>query len=328
MSDYTKGLIRQILTDKPPFAFETVYIGGGTPSLLLPDQLCAIAEALKTVGGTPEEFTVEVNPESVSLPFLTAAKECGVNRISMGVQSFDDTVLHRLGRLADSQTCLRAYDMIRAVGFDNVSLDLMLAVPGQTDRSLDRSLQTVCALDPEHISAYLLKIEPNTVFGRAGIAEADEEIQRRYYLRTVDVLTSHGYSQYEISNFGKAGKKSRHNSAYWQSKPYRAYGAGAYGFDGKTRYHIAPVREAFAAGNVQVIVDQEMDAAGLREEHIMLSLRTSDGIEKSVLNDRQTDLFERLIANGLARRTTDGYALTAEGFLVSDAIIVSLLEQA
>ena len=324
--EYVLRLVRQIRSDKPGFVLDTAYIGGGTPSLLEPEDLGAVCEALWEIGLQPgAEFTVEVNPESVTDAFLETAKRGGVNRISMGVQSFDDAELRQLGRLADTETCLRAVERIRKHGFENLSIDLMLAIPGQSDASLMQTLRRTVELRPEHLSAYLLKVEDGTPFARAGICEQDEEVQRRRYLDTSAFLSEHGYEHYEISNFARPGFRARHNSSYWQGKPYAAYGCGAHGYDGVRRWYYAEDAEAFLrTGKARKITEQVLTEEDRHQERILLGLRTSDGIRTTDIAPEKRFLLPLLAERGLLRFTTDGFALTPEGFLVSDTVILQL----
>lgn len=319
-------LVRQIRSDKPGFVLSTAYIGGGTPSLLMPEDLAAVCESLWEIGLlSGAEFTVEVNPESVTDAFLEEAKRSGVNRISMGVQSFDDAELRQLGRLANAETCLRAVEKIRHHGFKNLSLDLMLAIPGQSDASLMQTLKRTVELCPEHLSAYLLKVEEGTPFAMRGIQEQDEEIQRQRYLDTSAFLQENGYEHYEISNFARPGFRSQHNSSYWQGKPYAAYGCGAHGYDGVRRWYYAEDVDAFLrTGTAEKITEQVLTQEDRKQERVLLGLRTAEGICETDISPEKRTLLPLLANRGLIRFTEDGFALTPEGFLVSDAVILQL----
>ena len=204
----------------------------------------------------------------------------------------------------------------------------MLAIPSQTEETLAYTLKKMLALSPEHISAYLLKVEKNTVFGKCGVEEADEEIQRRLYLQTCRTLENAGYEHYEVSNFAKKGFRSVHNSSYWQCVPYLCFGCGASGFDGKIRYKFPESLEAFTGRNglVEPETEEILDDEDLRRERIMLSLRTSDGVSFNDLNAEQRRFLKSLEASGLTKETVSGFRLTDDGFLVSNTIIVKLSE--
>lgn len=328
MDAYTQALIRQINSSSRSLPLTSAYIGGGTPSVLGADRLVRIARALFGAGlEQTAEFTVEVNPESVTAELIRALSYAGVNRISMGVQSFDDGQLAALGRLADADRCLRAYDAVLSAGIDNISIDLMLAVPGQDTDSLYRTLRRALQLRPAHISAYLLSIEPGTRFAAEDVQTADEDTQAQMYLLTDELLTDNGYVHYEISNFALPGMQARHNLNYWRCGPYEAYGSGAHGFDGTTRYFYAPDAAEYirAGGLPEKIIEQRLTAADKLKEKIMLGLRTSEGIDAALLHGGEISKFDRLCRAGLAVKTGHGYALTARGFLVSDAVIAEFL---
>ena len=328
MDAYTEALLRHIQASANSGPLTSAYIGGGTPSVIGAKRLVRIAEALFKAGlKSDAEFTVEVNPESVTAELIRDLAHAGVNRISMGVQSFDDRQLAVLGRLANSERCLRAYADVLDSGINNVSIDLMLAIPGQDINSLRLTLKQALNLRPAHISAYLLSIEPGTKFAADGVQTADEQIQADMYLETDRILTDSGYIHYEISNFALPGMQSQHNSNYWKCGPYEAYGSGAHGFDGSVRYYYASDAAAYirANGSPERIIEQRLTPQDMREEKIMLGLRTSGGIDAQLLDAKGVYELERLCKAGLALKTEHGYALTPRGFLVSDAVITDLL---
>ncbi|PWM45533.1 MAG: hypothetical protein DBX47_04400 [Clostridiales bacterium] len=319
--NYLTDLINQIRSVRyEDFLVKTIYIGGGTPSVLGGKAIRKIAEEIYSVFNVDEniEFTVEVNPESVSAEFISEIISAGVNRISMGIQSFNDEELKILGRRASSQKCKDAFTIIRDGGIENISIDLMLAVPGQTDKTLEYSLKQAVSLSPEHISAYLLKIEKDTVFEKKGITEASDDIQQKMYLFTSNYLISNGYEHYEISNYAKPGFKSKHNLSYWKMIPYIAFGAGAYGFDGKTRYYYNKNIDDFMCKNIEEVLDEKT----IEEERVMLGLRTSDGV---LLPTDKISYADNLIKNGYMKKVNNKYALTPKGFLVSNKIISDIL---
>ena len=316
--------------DKAGLKLCSIYIGGGTPSVLTSEQLCRILGAVYSHFEVEDgaEITVEMNPENVTEELVCSLVRNGVGRVSMGVQSFCDGELALLGRRGSADICEKAFDTLRQCSVRNISLDLMLAIPSQTEETLAYTLKKMLALSPEHISAYLLKIEKNTVFGKCGVEEADEEIQRRLYLQTCRTLENAGYEHYEVSNFAKKGFRSVHNSSYWQCVPYLCFGCGASGFDGKIRYKFPESLEAFTGRNglVEPETEEILDDEDLRRERIMLSLRTSDGVSFNDLNAEQRRFLKSLEASGLTKETVTGFRLTDDGFLVSNTIIVKLSE--
>ena len=330
VSSYAKALCAQIRTSPAAGrALRTVYIGGGTPSLLSEEDFSSIADALKETFdlSSCEEFTVECNPESVTASLGAVWRACGVNRISMGVQSFDDVHLQRLGRLHNGEQAESAYRILRQCGFDNISLDLMAALPMQREDALLLDLSRMLQLAPEHISVYLLKIEENSYFGRHNVAEAEEEVQRNFYLHTHRVLTEGGYEHYEISNFARLGYRAKHNSAYWMGQEYLAFGPGASGYYNGVRYHIpADVAEfCHRQGDLEPVIDETVDREEARREAVFLGLRLREGIDRSLISPEKMSFVQTLCKEGLGQLSENRFALTVEGFLVSDYIISELM---
>lgn len=309
----------------------TVYFGGGTPSLLSERDFETIVSALRETFDLSRcaEFTVECNPESVSPALVEAWLRNGVDRVSMGVQTFSDRQLKRLGRLHTKDRALQAYGELRTCGFENISLDLMAALPGQTPEDLAGDLEQMLSLFPEHLSVYLLKVEPESVFGKTGVAEADEELQRELYLLTDRTLTRNGYEHYEISNFCRPGFRAKHNGVYWAGGEYLAFGPGASGYYRSVRYHIPfdTARFCREKGLVEPIVDETVDPEEARREAVFLGLRLSEGIDRMLISPDKEPFLRMLCKKGLASLTDTRFALTPEGFLLSDYVIRELLPE-
>ncbi len=330
VSSYAKALCNQIFTSPAKGeTIATVYFGGGTPSLLSERDFISIASALQESFdlSSCKEFTVECNPESVTPSLAETWARHGVDRISMGVQTFSDRQLRILGRLHTKDRAVEAYGELRTAGFQNISLDLMAALPGQTEEELKDDLQQMIALSPEHLSVYLLKVEPGSVFGLKGVSEAEEELQRSMYLLTHDVLSSAGYEHYEISNFAKPGFRAKHNSVYWTGGEYLAFGPGASGYYRGDRYHIPADASEFCRknGEISPIVDECVDFEESQKEAVLLGLRLSDGIHRSLIPKEKDSFLKILCDRGYAALTEDRFSLTAEGFLISDYVIRELL---
>ncbi len=329
VSSYAKALCNQIRhSHKKGEKVSTVYFGGGTPSLLTEEDFRAIASVLQeTFDLSPlTEFTVECNPESVSSALAKTWKECGVNRVSMGVQTFSDGQLKTLGRLHTAAKAKESFAVLRKTGFDNISLDLMMALPHQTAEDLQRDLEKMIALSPEHLSVYLLKIESDSPFGRAGVAEAEDEVQRQQYLLADRILTAAGYEHYEISNFAKPGFRAKHNSVYWQGGEYLAFGPGASGFVDGVRYSIPSDTVEFCRKD-GLLFPVEEEIIGREEalrEAVFLGLRLSDGIDISLIPPEKMTIVKQACGQNLATLSHNKFALTAEGFLISDYLISSL----
>ncbi|MCI8624557.1 MAG: radical SAM family heme chaperone HemW [Provencibacterium sp.] len=318
--------------------FSTVYFGGGTPSLLSARQIGRILDTVRrfhTVSG--EEITLECNPGTVSLPFFQEIAAAGVNRISLGLQSADAGQLRFLGRRHSLADVRQAAEWARAAGISSLSLDVMLALPGQTGDQLRETLRFCYASEADHISAYLLKIEPGTPFARQDVAALcpDADQAADLYLAAVHDLAAHGYRQYEISNFCLPGKESRHNLGYWLGKPYLGVGPAAHSLMEGKRFFFERSLEAFLqAERPWSLLHPDGEGGGL-EEFFMLRLRLAEGLDLLEVNRRykirpaallkSAALLEK--AQLLAVRGSR-LALTPEGFLVSNAVIARLLEAA
>ncbi len=305
----------------------TLYIGGGTPSVLPLDLLSRIVEALSEAGisGPFEEFTVEVNPDDIVQKgpgYVRGLIELGVNRVSMGVQSLDDGILHWMNRRHDADTARRAFGILREAGLDNISVDLIFGVSGMSDECLRKTVEELVAWRPEHISAYQLSVEDGTPLHGQLLAGryselADEECARQYDF-LCGRLAAGGYGHYEISNWALPGCEAKHNSAYWSRLPYVGLGPGAHSFDGKRR------RSWNSEGiDGWALSGETLDEAEIREESIMLGLRTAKGIPES--HCRAEDV-ETLLSEGLLCRLPDENLRIPENrFFVADGIIAELV---
>ncbi len=259
---------------------DTLYIGGGTPSLLPPGEFGRLAAGVLSLTGPVSEFTVEVNPDDVTGELADAWRGAGVDRVSMGVQSLVDGELRAIGRRHDSRRAREAYDTLRR-RFGNVSLDLMFGLPGQTRRSLRESVAGVIDMRPEHVSVYSLMYEERTALTRmrdsGRIDETPEEESAAMFADITEMLDSAGYEQYEISNYSLPGFRSRHNSAYWSGEPYVGLGPAAHSYDGlRTRRANAPDVRAYISrwldGGGDAVTVETLTDDELREEMIMTRL--------------------------------------------------------
>ena len=307
--------------------YDTVYFGGGTPSLL-GRRLVRIADVLR--GQPIREFTVECNPSRVEDGLFSALHEAGVDRISMGMQSAVDAERRALGRTADAALVRRRVQQAQDAGIRNISLDLMLGVPGQTLASLRSSLDFCAHAGVTHVSAYLLKIEENTPFFqmRERLMLPDEDTVCEMYLQTCEALENHGFLQYEISNFAKPGFESRHNLKYWNDEPYIGVGPAAHSFVDGRRFFFPRDTAAFLGGELPV----EDGSGGDFAEYAMLRLRLRDGLTEQGVRERFGCPIPRSVYDHARRipaaylgTDENGLRLTREGFLVSNAIIAELL---
>lgn len=336
LDDYAKGLISEIKKWGGRLCrplVDTVYLGGGTPSLLgerLIPVTGAVREAFCLADGA--EITLEINPAGDSGKILLAAKQAGVNRLSVGVQSGDNAKLSLLGRTHTARDALNTVNAARALGFKNISLDLMIGLPDSDLTTLKADLDFVLSAKPEHISAYILKIEKNTLFYKKrdtlNLPDGDETAEQ--YLYMCDYLKEKGFSHYEISNFAKAGFEGRHNLKYWRCNEYLGIGPSAHSFLEGERFYYPRDSRAFLRGEPPVSDGK----GGDREEYIMLNLRLKEGICFKKYRERfSEDLPEGikkaalpLEGAGLLNITHGGISLTDRGMLLSNSIITNLLE--
>lgn len=318
---------------------ETIFYGGGTPSLIPPAQFTSIFTALHThFDIAPDaEITCEANPESASPEFLAAARACGVNRLSLGVQSLDDGMLRLLGRAHDSALARRAVQNARAAGFANLGLDLIWGLPGQSPEHWLSTLRDALALKPRHLSCYALSVEPGTPLEHSLPSlpplPPDEALERMF-LEGAELLESAGFAHYEVSNFSRPGHACRHNSLTWAGAHYLGLGPAAVGtlrLDSRTLRWANPADPALWRDRVLRLdtaappPDAEiLDPDTLRQESLMLGLRTNLGVPLSAFAER-SELVDRLISGGLALASSDRLTLTRKGLLVSSAVIGELV---
>lgn len=320
---------------------DTVYIGGGTPSCYPTDQLAALIELVRErFCLAPDcEITVECNPDSATEAWLIKMKAAGVNRLSMGVQSANDDELRRVGRVHDFSGARRAFETARRVGFDNLSLDLIYGLPDQTMEDWQRSVEAILALQPDHLSCYGLKLEEGTPLcdRRDELMLADDDTQADMYLWMVERLAQAGYDQYEISNFARPKKHSRHNMRYWTGEEYLCAGPSAHGYFGGCRYAVTANLRGFCDGALSSdqIWDErkEIDASERVREYILLQLRTTWGVSgdeferKSGLNFAPLAYeFEQFARHGWAKQSQGRWHFTPEGFLLSNTLLCRLLD--
>ena len=341
MDAYTDALIRHIEEVAPRCAahtVDTVYFGGGTPSYLGEKRLVRLMKTVKKrfTLARDAEITLEANPDSAGdWKTLRLLRRAGFNRLSLGVQAADDELLRRIGRVHTWDQVLSAAAAARMAGFENLSLDLIYGLPQQTLEAWQDTLRSALALEPRHISCYGLKVEPNTPLWqqRETAQLPDDDTQADMYLWTVDYLAEKGYGQYEISNFALPGYESRHNWKYWTLGEYAGFGPGAHSDMGGVRFAYERDLDSYIAGDLQLSEMEEIPPLDRDLEYIMLSLRTTQGIDSGYF-ERQyrqkfqpmEDLLVQYESHGLAQRTERGWRLTPRGFFVSNAIIVSLQE--
>lgn len=312
---------------------DTLYFGGGTPSLFGGRRLdILIKGARRQFGLTNAEITLEVNPADGLYDTVAAFAAAGGNRVSVGVQAVNDAHLHALGRRHTVAQVERALADIRQAGIANISLDLMLATPHQTEADVRAAVERCAAWGASHLSAYLLKLEPNTPFGQTPPPIPDEDQAVELYLAACEAMEQAGYHQYEISNFAKKGCESRHNLKYWNGDPYLGFGPAAHSFFGGKRFYYPRSLAAFLNGDPPLAEENDAIENGTPEEYAMLRLRLTDGLTEQGFFARfgkQIPIKWRQNAAklpaALVSADENGIRFTRQGFLVSDAAIAHIL---
>ena len=279
------------------------------------------------------EITVEVNPDNASLEFFTKLKKGGVNRLSIGVQTFNDSTLKNLGRRHSAEDSVNAINLARKAGFDNISIDVMLGLPDESIEDTIKTIEKAVSLSPEHISSYMLILEEKTAFfaKKDSINFPNEETVSRQYEKVCEILKYNGYDHYEISNFSKAGKESKHNLKYWNCEEYIGIGPSAYSFVEKERFYYENNMHKFIK-EPSVIYN---DDGGDFYEYIMLSLRLKKGINEEYIKERYFKKFSNkfydaakiLTEKGYARLYENNFSLSEKGMLVSNSLICDFLEE-
>lgn len=344
MDRYLTALILHLEETAPQaksHVVDTVYIGGGTPSIFGGKRIRAILKAVRRCYRLSAdcEITMEANPDSADFALLREVRRGGVNRLSLGVQSADDHELKLIGRPHSFAQAAEAVQNARKAGIKNLSLDLIYGIPDQTMASWQKTVEALIALAPEHLSCYGLQLEEGTpLYERQDqLSLADDDEQADMYLWMVERLKQAGYDQYEISNFSRPGRESRHNLRYWQMKEYIGFGPGAHSDFGQRRFSFVRCLEEYIKGMEEgsSIVDEdwEMTEEDRRSEYIMLSLRTVHGLDGERysrtfhMNFKPLEnLLEGYAARGLAQKTDGRWHFTPEGFMISNPLIVDLLE--
>lgn len=323
-----------------PLPAKTLYLGGGTPSLMPAESLSSLVEALTSrsaIGEGTVERTIEINPDDVTAEKAAAWQRLGLNRFSIGVQSFDDTLLHTIGRRHDAASARRAVETLKPLG--DVSLDLIFALPEQTVEQWRQTVAEAVALRPQHISAYALMYEEGTPLTRrrdnGTIREADDDTYLAMFSYLSDALAAAGYRQYEISNYALPGHESRHNSAYWDGTPYLGLGPAAHSYDGRRtrRANPADIRRYLSHDFTNRFYTEEtLTDSELAEEYLLTRLRTARGIDLADFQRRfpslSADLLTRpLPTPGLVAIEEGRLHLTRAGIMTSDAVILQLAQR-
>ena len=327
--EYVSALVQEIRQrkDEAGESIRTIYIGGGTPSTLDADDIRRLIQAIGTADA--EEITMELNPGDASLPYLQAIRSIGINRLSIGIQSFQDGLLRLIGRRHDAKQAADTVRMAKEAGFDNISIDLMYALPTQTMNLWKADIETALELNIQHISCYGLMYEEGTAITRmaesGAITPIDEETENTMYDYLCARLQQAGFVHYEVSNFALPGYEAKHNSSYWDGTPYIGIGSGAHSY-------IPPVRSWNAED-----IDAYLRSTAVREsetltdedrynERIMLGLRTNRGIPEAFPNQSRKQTVDGYIQKGLLRLTDDHRLVaTQNGIHILNRIIEDLM---
>ncbi len=339
---YVGNLIKEIrlYREKMDVIIDSIYIGGGTPSYIEPNHIEKIVEEIFKFKTDIKEFTIEANPNSLDMEKLKTYRKLGINRISLGVQSFYDEVLKNIGRNHTRERAISDIHMIREAGFDNLSLDLMLNLPGQDFESVKRDLEMVKILKPNHISWYSLILDKGSRFyaldkeGKLDLMDSDLEVDIFSYL--VDELEKIGLNRYEISNFAQIGYESYHNKKYWNGEGYLGFGLSSAGYLANTRYNntrnLAIYDKMLKSNELPIINKEFVDKNEREKEYIIFKLRESEGINLRFFKDKfGTDFLEKYkkpIQKYEADRLfeiDDYFRFTKKGFSLSNEFFVEII---
>ena len=309
----------------------TIYIGGGTPSTLDNTALDRILQAILSTcpDSRPHEITIEANPGDITLEKAQAWRAMGINRLSMGVQSFHDHLLQLIGRRHNANQAIQAVQLAQAAGFDNISIDLMYALPDQTMQMWQQDVQQALSLGVQHISSYGLIYEDGTVLTtlleHGQIEAVDEDTEMRMYDYLVEELTANGYAHYEVSNFALPNRHSMHNSNYWNDTPYIGLGAGAHSYDGQQRQWNISDLDIYIERALAHDLQPEIETLTPEQKHterIMLGLRTCQGVPKDMINISKALPY---LQQGLLRENGNNILATTQGYHILNRIIEDLI---
>lgn len=330
--EYEERYIEAVLEEAKEFeGMEvcTVYMGGGTPSVLSGKSLRRLMAGLKSIFkiSADAEVTVEINPGTVDGTKLLLLKEIGINRLSIGIQSFDERTLKTLGRIHSPEDAKNVVFEAQKLGFENVSVDLMFSIPGQSVCEFENGVKTAVDLGVRHISCYGLKIEPGTVFYKKGVKCLSDDIDREMYGSAKKILEENGFLRYEISNFSKKGAESKHNLLYWKCAEYIGLGCGAHSYvNGKRYSNIKGIEEYISSpGKIRenICVLSEYDKT---EERLIMGMRLEEGAEYELIRILGTeDILKKYIAMGYIKKENEKIKFTDRGFDVSNYILSELI---
>jgi len=334
---YINSLINEIKEFKTENEIKTIYLGGGTPNLL---SLKSIEEIFDTISNnfkitSNAEITMEFNPKISDLQYFKDIKSTGINRISLGAQSFNNKILQTLNRIHSKEDTLNTIKNIELAGFSNYSLDLIYGIFNQTLEDVKNDLDIIKKISPPHISTYGLKIEQGTPFEKYDLKNLpDEDLNADMYTLISDVLTQSGYNHYEISNFSKENYQSQHNLTYWHANEYFGFGVAAHGYINNIRYKNSDSLEEYINNPLKKCIITKNTTQDFFEEYVMLGLRLKEGINFNYIKEKfdidliknKNEQFENFVSEGYGKFANDRFYLTTKGFLISNYIINELLD--
>jgi oxygen-independent coproporphyrinogen-3 oxidase len=327
---FLDALLREVelAAERTPLQPHTIYFGGGTPSALTEPQLDHLLRGLRERLDLSQlvEWDLEANPATVRPSKARLLRELGVTRLSLGVQSWDDALLKTLGRVHDAAQAERTFHILREAGFENLNIDLMFAVPGQTLAQWQATLEKTIALQPEHVSSYCLTYEEDTAYFRAllgGTFRQDDDRDADLFETTMDALTGAGFDHYEISNYARPGRESRHNQAYWRGADYLGFGPSAFSTRGLERWQNIPDTAEYTrqmlAGENAISFEEHLRPAQRRGEIIAFALRTTAGVSATELEPWASEIRE-FSELGFLHETAGRVTLTRRGRMMADSV--------
>lgn len=322
---------------------DSIYFGGGTPSLLSAKEIDTIIKSIISnykVNHNPE-ITLEANPDDITTGHLKDLKEIGINRLSIGIQTFDDQMLQFINRVHRSNDALASFDRARKAGFGNINIDVIYGLPAKDHQRLASDLDMLASMSPEHISAYCLTIEDKTIFGKwlkmGKLKDVDESFSAKQFTMVHEKLSGLGYDHYEVSNYALDGLESRHNSNYWKDSQYLGIGPSAHSFNGETRqfniYNNLKYIASITKGEIPSTIEKLTKSEKIND-YILTSIRTSWGCDLRKLNkdfnykldDRKTEFMKSIKGKGLAILKNNVLILTPKGMLLADSIALELFD--
>lgn len=332
-NEYIDALVREIKYYYKGEKLNTLYIGGGTPSLLGINNLKLLVANFNFDNST--EVTIEANPETIDKAYLTELRNIGFNRLSFGCQTFDENILKIIGRKHSPAQVKDYVKLAQNLGFDNINLDFIYGLPTQTIEGFENDLKTATTLGIQHISLYGLKIDEDCYFYKNPPRNLpDNDVQADMYLKAIEVMTRAGFNQYEISNFALEGYYSRHNINYWDNNSYYGFGVGAHGYNGQIRYYNTNNLDEYIINPTKHKKENLLTKREQLEEEIFLGFRKTSGINIKDINQKYSIDFEKdfriilekYLSYGHIKKTGNGYCLTTDGILLSNIVLADFLQ--